>query len=152
VAAHTRSHAFVVRDGEILVLQQASGGNANWWGQPGGDVEDGERPAITVIRETFEETGLRIEAPELLRTWSYRDRRGDRVQCFMHVAEAPAGDVVLSDEHTDYAWLTIDEYERAYCNAPAAAPEWVKEFLAEMRENCAAFREWQGRNAGLALS
>jgi len=66
----------------------------------------------------------------------------------MHVAGAPDGDVVLSHEHTDFTWLSIDEYALRYCSDPPGAPEWVKAFLAEMRQNCDAFRVWLRAKAG----
>ena len=102
-----RSHVFIVRDGKILVLQQAHGWR--WWEQPGGGIESGETAQSAAVRETFEETGLRVDAPELLRTWSYRNTRGDEIQCYAFVADAPAGDVQLSEEHSAYAYMTIDE-------------------------------------------
>lgn len=140
MAVHRRSHAFIVRDGKILVLQNAGG--SRWWGQPGGDIEADESAAETVTRETREETGLRITNPELLRTWQYHDRRGDIVACHSYAAYAPPGDVILSEEHSAYAWMSVDEYAARYCGDRVAAvvPPWAQLFLAEMRENCALFR------------
>jgi 8-oxo-dGTP pyrophosphatase MutT (NUDIX family) len=140
-----RSHVFVVRDGLILALQQA--GSWRWWEFPGGDVEPGEDPAAAAVRETYEETGLRIAAPALLRTWSYRDRRDDEVRSHAYAALAPDGDVHLSAEHTAFAWMTVDEYEERYCGAKLApaAPPFARKFFAGMRENCALFRAWLAR-------
>jgi acetyl-CoA carboxylase carboxyl transferase subunit beta len=135
-----RAHAFIYREGKVLVLRQASG--AQWWGQPGGDVESGEDPAAAVVREVLEETGLRVETPVLLRTWSYADRRGDVVRCYSYAAMAPNGEVVLSEEHTEHAWMTAGEYAERYCGEPVAAPDWARAFFAGMRENCALFSAW----------
>ena len=141
-----RSHVFVVRDGKILALQQAGG--VRWWEHPGGTSESGETERDAAIRETFEETGLRIEAPELLRAWSYRNTRGDEVTCYAFVAEAPSGEVHLSDEHAAYVWMTIDEYEQQYCNErfDEAVPHRADFFLG-MRQNCSIAREWLLRRA-----
>jgi len=135
-----RSHVFVVRDGEILVL---GGGGARWWELPGGDLEDGEDGRDAAIRETFEETGLSIEAPELLRAWGYHNRRGEAVACYAYAVDAPAGDIRLSTEHSAYAWMSVDEYAEWYCDEriAEAAPQYV-EFFREMRTNCGLFREW----------
>jgi len=136
-----RSHVFVVRDGKILVLQQAGG--MRWWEHPGGTLESGESEQDAPVRETFEETGLRIEAPDLLRTWSYRNARGDHVRCYAFVAEAPEGGIHLSAEHTAYAWMSIDDYELQYCNEgfDEAIPHRA-DFFAGMRENCYIARKW----------
>jgi len=139
-----RSHVFVMRDGKLLALQQA--GSWRWWEQPGGTLEDGEEAAGAAVRETFEETGLHIEAPELLRTWSYRDGRGDVVGCHMYVAEAPTGDVRLSAEHTDYAWFDVDEYGDRYCGERLAeAVPQAANFLLGMRQNLDLLRAWTAR-------
>jgi len=142
-----RSHVFVVRDGLILALRQASA--RGWWEFPGGDLERDESPLDAAVRETFEEAGLRIDAPELLRTWRYRGASGDGIIAHAHAALALAGDVTLSEEHVEYAWLSVDEYERRYCSEAIgeAAPQYA-DFLAGLRENCRLFREWmKARNA-----
>lgn len=130
----------------MLALKQASG--STWWGQPGGEVERDELPAETVQRETLEETGLGTSKPELLRSWHYMDRRGERIDCFAFAAKAQPGDVILSSEHSDYAWLSIDEYAETYCSEPAGwrLPGWATAFLAEMRTNCKLARAWFTRN------
>ena len=71
----------------MLVLQQAGGWR--WWEQPGGTLESGEDGASTAIRETLEETGLRIEAPELLRIWRYRNSRGEEIESYATLPPAP---------------------------------------------------------------
>jgi 8-oxo-dGTP pyrophosphatase MutT (NUDIX family) len=144
---HHRSHVFLLRDGSILALEQATG--ARWWELPGGDLLPGESPATAAIRETFEETGIRIDTPELLREWHYVNRRGEEVQCYAFAVAAPDGDVVRSEEHSAHVWLGVDEYERRYCSRTATrlAPEWTQQFFAEMRENCQRFRNWVKRSA-----
>jgi 8-oxo-dGTP pyrophosphatase MutT (NUDIX family) len=120
---------------------------------PGGNLEPGEDPAQAVIRETYEETGLLIAAPGLLRAWRYRNARGIDIAAHAFAAHAQAGDVVLSEEHTEHAWMDVDEYERRYCSeafdhaAPLHAP-----FLAGMRENCRLFRQWIAAHQELMAS
>ena len=145
-----RAHAFVLRDGRILVLEQAAG--ARWWETPGGTLEPGESPEDAVVREVLEETGVRIESPVLLRPWSYENRRGDVVGCCTYVAAATEGDVILSDEHARFDWLTVEEYAERYCPEdvhPTTAP-WVRAFLAEMREDCRLLREWLAHRQPIA--
>lgn len=137
-----RAHVFVMRDGKMLILQQATG--LGWWEQPGGELEDGETPLDAASRETLEETGLRIERAELMREWKYRNDGGEEHECFACVAEAPHGEVRLSDEHSAYAWMSISEYAERYCGPRVieAAPAYV-EFLTGMRDNCQLLQAWQ---------
>jgi 8-oxo-dGTP diphosphatase len=136
-----RAHAFVVRDGLILVLHQA--GPPRWWELPGGDAEPGEDAAETVVRETREETGLTIVWPDLLRVWSYRGGRGADVEAHAYAAFAPEGAVTLSREHRGYDWMSVEEYAERYCSEAIgkAAPQYAS-FLAEMRENCRLLQDW----------
>jgi 8-oxo-dGTP diphosphatase len=137
----TRAHVFIVHDGKILVLQQAGG--RRWWEHPGGDVEDGETAQQAAIRETLEETGLRIRSLELLRDWSYVDTRGVAIDCYAYAAEAPTNIVQLSVEHTAYAWMTVEEYAQRYCSEKieSAVPQFAS-FLSGLRENCRLFSQW----------
>jgi 8-oxo-dGTP pyrophosphatase MutT (NUDIX family) len=130
-----RAHVFVMREDTMLVLQQAGG--LRWWEQPGGELVDGESPADASIRETLEETGLRLDRVDLLRQWSYRNKRGEDVACFAYVALAPPGAVRLSDEHTAHAWISIADYAERYCGERVTqhAPQYA-DFLLGMRENC----------------
>jgi 8-oxo-dGTP pyrophosphatase MutT (NUDIX family) len=50
--------AFVCRDNKILFLNHKKYG---FWLQPGGHVEPGETPDEAAVRETLEETGLKVE-------------------------------------------------------------------------------------------
>jgi 8-oxo-dGTP pyrophosphatase MutT (NUDIX family) len=141
VGVLTRAHVFVERGGLILVLQQA--GSWRWWECPGGDVEAGEVPADAAMREVFEETGLRIATPLLLREWKYENRHGNVVRAYAFAGRSGSGDVLLSEEHSGYAWMTAREYSDRYCRElPESAPAWVRGFLREMRENCRLFEAW----------
>lgn len=65
--------------GRILLQKRGSG----LWGLPGGIAELGERLHETAVREAFEETGLRVEARELIGIYSgYRAvcANGDKIQ------------------------------------------------------------------------
>jgi 8-oxo-dGTP diphosphatase len=101
--------AFVERSGLYLVLERGQEPYRGRWELPGGFVEAGERPVDAVIREIFEETGLRVEQPATL--GAYTSRYGDDGKWTVDVAfycQAPAGGLKLSAESSDAAWVSIE--------------------------------------------
>jgi 8-oxo-dGTP diphosphatase len=60
-------------DGRIVLVRQNYRGQC--WGQPGGRLEAGEAPVQGVLREIFEETGIRAEITGFIGAYAspYRD-------------------------------------------------------------------------------
>tara|TARA_Y100000588_G_C13919785_1_gene780973 strand:- start:119 stop:538 length:420 start_codon:yes stop_codon:yes gene_type:complete len=50
----------IIRDGKILLGERIGAHGANTWATPGGHLEIGEEIAACAIRETLEETGLKV--------------------------------------------------------------------------------------------
>ncbi len=70
--------ALVDGDGRVLVQQRAHGALAGLWEFPGGKIEDGETPAIALIRELREELGIDVEAACLAPAAFASEPLGDR--------------------------------------------------------------------------
>lgn len=73
--------------GRILLLRHSEG---NVWVAPGGSVEPNEDPTDTVIREVWEEAGLRVEPYKILGVFGGKEfeityRNGDQVTYVMTV-------------------------------------------------------------------
>ena len=62
-----RSGAIVLKKGKILLYQRPKG----YWYFPGGGVENGETLEKAAVRETLEETGMKIKLQKFLyaREW-----------------------------------------------------------------------------------
>ena len=76
--------AALLRDprGSVLMVRRADNGQ---WSMPGGAMELGERVDVTLVRETEEETGVRVEPERLEGVLAGRDFQftfvnGDRIQ------------------------------------------------------------------------
>ena len=50
----------IIRDGKILLGERIGSHGANTWATPGGHLDMGEEIAACAIRETLEETGLKV--------------------------------------------------------------------------------------------
>jgi 8-oxo-dGTP pyrophosphatase MutT (NUDIX family) len=106
----TSSGAVVFRETpqtEYLLLRYGAG----HWGFVKGQIEHGEQPEETAKRELREETGIH-EAVVINgfreKISYYYKRRGDTVykEVVYRLFQVTNGRIVLSQEHTDYAWLS----------------------------------------------
>jgi 8-oxo-dGTP diphosphatase len=72
---------FLFEDDSVLLVQRKFEPFQGAWALPGGFVEYGERTEDAVIREVFEETGLKTSTQLLLGVYSdpHRDPRGHTV-------------------------------------------------------------------------
>lgn len=89
---------------------------------PGGRIEFGESPVEALRREVAEETGLQVEPIAPLQVWHYVKQRFQLVG-IDYLCESHSGDVVLSDEHDAFRWLTEEELRRLH-------PEERQQFAA----------------------
>ncbi|MEM7253465.1 MAG: NUDIX hydrolase [Pseudomonadota bacterium] len=112
---------YLEREGRILFLRRRQGAMVGFWSMPGGMVESGEDPLTAVRRELGEETGLAIAGdPTLIGVttlFAYRHH------CYrlVYAGNAAPGEVVLSSEHDDFAWLVPEDYAREHLSPDAIA-------------------------------
>ena len=100
---------------KVLLTRRADNGQ---WCLPSGGVEPGESVTETCERETWEETGLKIQVERLVGVYDnpnylleYAD--GNRVQVIALNFEAAiiGGEIRLSDETTDIRYFPLLEIE-----------------------------------------
>ena len=100
--------------GEILMQKRADNG---FWSLPGGGVEIGESVREAAVRETIEETGLRVAMKRLVGVYSGPDvypfmsyPGGALVHYVMIVFECDVvgGELRISDESTDIGYFPGD--------------------------------------------
>lgn len=95
------------KNGNILVEDRK---DPSWPGIcfPGGHVEPGEAFTEAAIRETFEETGLRIEDPKLCGVKQFQTDSNSRYVVFFYKAKKFSGNLTSSDEG-DVFWVTREQ-------------------------------------------
>lgn len=65
----------LVQDGQVLLVRRAWQPRKGMWTNPAGFVEHDEDPRDAAVRETWEETGYRVEVVELLDVIHGREHR-----------------------------------------------------------------------------
>lgn len=95
-------------DRRLLMLKRAPDASLGpgQWGLPAGKIEPGESPAHAALREMREEIGPGHEV-ELVRSLGpIRDTfYGGRFEIHLFQYDWRGGEVVLNDEHTEWAWV-----------------------------------------------
>ena len=104
---------FVDVNNKILLLKRPNKKNLTYagkWGFVGGGSEDYETPKETAIRETAEETALKV-LPEDLKLIDKIESPDNR-EVYVFVCNKYEGIVrtnSVKEEHDDYDWVAIDE-------------------------------------------
>lgn len=103
-----------VKNGKILLVRRAFDPGAGRWSIPGGLVEVGERLSEAAVRETEEETGIKVEVLELINVFDMIDHDVDGKTMYHYVlvdflSKPVGGKECASDEVTEMKWVTFEE-------------------------------------------
>ena len=112
--------AVILDEGKNILLVKSTYQRFHPWGLPGGSLEYGEHPEEAVVREVWEETGLRICIEKLLLVKSWRP---DRVGMY-YLCRVTGGTFYPSDEVSEFAYFSLD-------NLPDVRP-WDRDMLRKL--------------------
>jgi len=106
--------AFIVRDGEVLLIRRAYEPCAGKWSIPGGAIELGETTIDALKREVFEELGVRLKSLKLLDVYDYISRDEDGKIRYHYViidflVDLESFKITPSSEIVEYGFFTRDE-------------------------------------------
>jgi len=104
--------------GELLLQKR---GDSHKWGFPGGAVELGETPEMTVVREVKEETGLDVEVGTLLGIYTdfnLEYPNGDKAQsiCLDYELTVIGGELICDEEETlELRYFSPEHMPELFC-------------------------------------
>lgn len=114
-----RSASLVIEDGQLLLIGRKKLGK-EYFSTPGGGVEQGESPADTAVRETWEETNIKVKAHNML----YQINLKNHSKQYFFLCEYLSGEPARGngEEHLRHV-KGVNEYH----------PQWLS--LAELTSN-----------------
>ncbi|MBP2642641.1 MAG: mismatch repair protein MutT [Firmicutes bacterium] len=114
---HFSVKAFILKDGNFLVLQKKKRAKENVWDLPGGKMEFGETAEQTLAREVFEEIGCMVAPTKVLDTWNYiEDKR--HITGIFYLCRMTNDKIQLSDEHVRFQWVNAQSETSKIMCAP----------------------------------
>ena len=101
---------FLCRNDKVLFLKTPT----QRWELPGGRVNYGENIDDTFHREIKEEVGFEnVRMGDLINTWSFVNEEINHHFIIFDFEIFTDEDIIrLSDEHTEYKWIGVDEFEK----------------------------------------
>ena len=95
----------VPRDGKVLMIRRATELGYGQWGLPGGYVDRGEVVETAAAREVQEETGLEVEAGDLIGLFS---ETGNPVVVAVYTAREAGGALAAGPEALEVGFFDVD--------------------------------------------
>ncbi len=102
------------KEGKYLFLRRTAESGSEfdkYWDMPGGRINPGSPLLENLQREVSEETGLTLIGEPKIITAQDILRPHKHVVRITYMGRAE-GDVVLSSEHSEYKWLTLEEVKQ----------------------------------------
>ena len=101
----------VIKDGQgrLLLIKRGHAPGAGLWSLPGGRIEPGETDAEALVREMREETGLEIEAGQLIGTARRPAQDGSVFDIRDYAATVIGGTLRPGDDAADARWVDASE-------------------------------------------
>lgn len=99
-------------DGKILVLKRSDKDDhkPGVWETVGGGMDKEESPQEALVREISEETGLSISISSPFNVFTFKKDTGEFKIGITFLCEYLSGEIMLSDEHSEYRWIEPKEF------------------------------------------
>jgi ADP-ribose pyrophosphatase YjhB (NUDIX family) len=125
--------SLIERDGRVLMVQRKYPPYVGGWTLPAGFIEWDETPEQAAVRETEEETGLRVEVTGLFGVfpWRHEYKDGqthDNGLLVVYLAAILGGELQAGDDAQAVGWFAADALpaEIAFSSHRVALALWVE--------------------------
>ena len=102
------------RDGKILVLKRAKNDDhrPGVWETVGGGIDEQMSPQVALKNEIIEEAGLEVEIGEPFHVFTFIKDTGEFKVGITFLCDYVSGEVILSNEHSEYRWIDPKEFKK----------------------------------------
>ena len=120
----------LIKDNQILLIRRKNEPFKGKWALPGGFVEYEEKTEEAVVREVFEETGLKTKIRGLVGVYSdpKRDPRGHTITV-AYVLEVSGGRLKAGDDASDVKFFKVNKLPVLSFDHNVIINEAVQRFL-----------------------
>ncbi|MHA1299252.1 MAG: NUDIX hydrolase [Candidatus Helarchaeota archaeon] len=107
----------LIKDGKVLLIQRAAEPDKGMWSIPGGLIENGETAEEAAIRETFEETGIKVNKVEFVDAvtkviFDEEEKVQYHFAIFDYKSTDFEGKVQASDDALDAKWVKFEDVSK----------------------------------------
>lgn len=122
----------VVENGRLLLVKRGMPPEQGKWSLPAGYVDIGEDPAAVAVRETREETGLKVKVDGLIGVYHNPPRQGGAGVFILYRAARLGGALQAADDADEAAFFSLDKLpELAFASTRAAVQRLRDDGLAQ---------------------
>ena len=100
--------AVVIKDDKVLLVKRAFDPGKGKWACPAGFVDYDEPPSFAVVRETYEETGLRVQSDHVLQVFPKKDHGLANI-VIAYRCSVLGGTLQAGDDAEQAQWFTRDQ-------------------------------------------
>jgi len=119
--------ALIVDRNRVLLVKRNQTPFKGYWDIPGGFLEAGEHPEKGIMREVFEETGLRVKLNEILGIFmdKYGRKRKDTLNIY-YIAKIIGGEMRAGSDAAALKWFSKNNLPKriAFRNGRQALEAW----------------------------
>ena len=121
--------------GKILAVQRCGEQDVEGgiWDIPGGRLFGGEDPVDWLKRRIREETGMKVKIKRPFNVWSFMPNNLLQVVVITMVADYVESQIRLSEENSDYKWVTPLGFLRL--NAHQVLKDEIKKYIASLEQS-----------------
>ena len=106
--------AVIVHEGRVVIVQRGTEPLKGQWSVPGGALEIGETLRQCAVREALEETGLRVEAGEVLEVFDaiYAETDGRILYHYVLIdftCKMLGGELKAGGDAIEAKWVTLED-------------------------------------------